>query len=359
MPKIPVKQPWEIPKKWNELLEILQEMNIDLKEILCSLWTKNIKLNPTVLLIGFNIPEKIGAPESVVHWYAIELTVPSRAKGFHSQHAILKHTVNIQCATGKNIPWINTINWHKDQITTRGRMPIISGPELKAIIGVGAIGSQLAESLIRLGCERLLLIDPDVLDAGNIARHTLTMQETGMKKAKALAQKLNNTFPFAQVSHESISVEQVIMKKPSILDEAKIIFEVTGSDEVLRILKELPDDPQKQLVSISTDAFGDRLYCFITTRANTQKSIYTFYDKMEAFLVKDRNTLEGKKLPQESIGCWNPISPIRLDDIQMLLGAAIKPMENAIENYSVDSLIVIHKTYNEKTEFTGVHIESI
>lgn len=55
-------------------------------------------------------------------------------------------------------------------------------------LGVGALGSQLADHCIRAGYGDWLYVDFDVLLPHNLARHCLTIDEIGKNKAKAMAE---------------------------------------------------------------------------------------------------------------------------------------------------------------------------
>ena len=59
-----------------------------------------------------------------------------------------------------------------------------------AIVGCGAIGSNVALSLARMGIKRFLLIDIDIVEKGNISRQTYTHKECKMFKCGALKNQL-------------------------------------------------------------------------------------------------------------------------------------------------------------------------
>jgi molybdopterin/thiamine biosynthesis adenylyltransferase len=62
------------------------------------------------------------------------------------------------------------------------------------IIGAGAIGSEIAESLVRSGTVKLTIIDNDSLRPHNLARHTLDARDLGEFKSESVAAKLNSMF---------------------------------------------------------------------------------------------------------------------------------------------------------------------
>ena len=59
-----------------------------------------------------------------------------------------------------------------------------------AIIGVGAIGSQVAEQLAKMGVTDITLIDPDVVAAHNLVNQGFYEQDVGKPKVSAVAEKL-------------------------------------------------------------------------------------------------------------------------------------------------------------------------
>jgi molybdopterin/thiamine biosynthesis adenylyltransferase len=68
-----------------------------------------------------------------------------------------------------------------------------------AVIGLGSGGGYAAQALAMSGVGHFVLIDDDVLEAGNIARHVADRRYLGMPKAEALAQLIRLRNPRAQV----------------------------------------------------------------------------------------------------------------------------------------------------------------
>jgi len=65
-----------------------------------------------------------------------------------------------------------------------------------AVVGCGRTGSLIASSLALLGVKRLVLIDPDRIEAGNLDAMTgVTADDVGHKKVKAVAQHLTSLRP--------------------------------------------------------------------------------------------------------------------------------------------------------------------
>lgn len=72
-----------------------------------------------------------------------------------------------------------------------------------AVVGCGGTGSAVAEQLVRLGVQNLLLIDPDVLSASNVTRvYGSTCNQVGRPKVDVLREHLQRIMP-------SITVERL------------------------------------------------------------------------------------------------------------------------------------------------------
>jgi hypothetical protein len=68
-----------------------------------------------------------------------------------------------------------------------------------AIVGVGSVGSKIAEMLVRSGIHRFLLVDGDVMLPANLERHTLDWRDVGFRKAYAVRRRLLHIVPGASV----------------------------------------------------------------------------------------------------------------------------------------------------------------
>jgi molybdopterin-synthase adenylyltransferase len=81
------------------------------------------------------------------------------------------------------------------------------------LVGVGATGSALAESLVRAGIGELRLFDRDLVEEGNLARQALyTEEDIGRPKAEAARQRL------AAMNSEVEIHAQVVDARPGILE---------------------------------------------------------------------------------------------------------------------------------------------
>lgn len=107
-----------------------------------------------------------------------------------------------------------------------------------AMFGLGSIGSQIADLLAKGGVDELLLIDADVIQAGNVIRHTVGLDCLGQSKALAVKEKLqrsriDGSFEVpACASNGSCSVEKCIDDLSSTLQDYNVLVDCTANETV-------------------------------------------------------------------------------------------------------------------------------
>ena len=100
------------------------------------------------------------------------------------------------------------------------------------LVGCGAVGSVIAELLIKAGIGHLSLVDDDVLELGNIHRNQLGAQFQGVYKVKALAHELTTRFPHAIIQPHVGRIETLLQHDPRLFDELDLVIFATGNHTV-------------------------------------------------------------------------------------------------------------------------------
>jgi integrative and conjugative element protein (TIGR02256 family) len=67
------------------------------------------------------------------------------------------------------------------------------------LLGCGALGGDVAVTLAKAGVGKLILVDPDVIVAGNVVRHVAGLAATGLSKPDAVRQLVYQHNPFVDV----------------------------------------------------------------------------------------------------------------------------------------------------------------
>lgn len=77
------------------------------------------------------------------------------------------------------------------------------------LVGAGAIGSSIALHLARAGLGDLHVIDKDILEPGNLARHAATLEYVNMSKSQAIAALATQANPYLRAQHSTFPIGEV------------------------------------------------------------------------------------------------------------------------------------------------------
>lgn len=121
------------------------------------------------------------------------------------------------------------------------------GSKRVTILGCGAIGSFVAQAMVRLGAGTgslgvLKLIDPDRLEPENLGRHTLGYSALLRPKAKALKEDLQRQFPHSKIEAMNTSA----FDTPGLFG-ADLIIDATGEEAVSENLNGLRIDRKSRV----------------------------------------------------------------------------------------------------------------
>ncbi len=109
------------------------------------------------------------------------------------------------------------------------------------IIGVGSIGSVVADILIKSGCFSLIVLDHDRLQPHNLSRHILDHNALGMKKAIVLEKRYSEMFRSSSICR-GIDRDVLTYSSEEFINEVNdvdIIIDCSASIAVLRYLSSI------------------------------------------------------------------------------------------------------------------------
>jgi molybdopterin/thiamine biosynthesis adenylyltransferase len=95
-----------------------------------------------------------------------------------------------------------------------------------AVMGVGAVGSGVADLLAKAGIGKMLLYDPEMLESANSSRHLLGVPAAGAQKSKAVAQEITRRLP-----HLCVTAFGAFAGTPAIIESLQavdLIVSMTG-----------------------------------------------------------------------------------------------------------------------------------
>lgn len=319
---IPIVGAWQLPRTYQELSERLAAETIDLPETFAVLGQSMRKRNisqPAVIMFGFPVPRFFGDAPTRIHWLAVSdvrLTRKNSVRqGFRSTEANRQRFDRELARSSKALSWAKCENWAPDQIRTRLRSAPVSQPKV-LLIGAGALGSQIAETLMRTGVRDIDVRDQDELAAGNLCRHALDLTMIGMNKAAALAAQLNRLQPDGRARGNNHAFPIIGPDGPESAEDYDVILDCTGENRLLRGLSVIPWKSEKLFISLSVN-WGAQGLMFWSSRGASFPAINAT-ERLEALAKKFRAEELEERI--EGIGCWHPAFPADAADIRIWAG---------------------------------------
>lgn len=349
--EFPIQKPWMYPQHWSDLFKLCKQQGIDVEKTLIKHLVKNDFRYISLLLLCCPIPEHYGGENNTYYWMACwlpDLNMPTH--GFRKTKET-KAKYYIKKLNGK-IEWLKPKNWDNSVLLSRGRVNDIIAKLSIAIIGVGALGSLVAESLARIGIKSLYLMDNDVFSSGNISRHILAMNDVGTKKTKAIHERLQIVNPSIVVKEYS---ENLSMDNVSVLDGVNVIIDCTASNDALSVL--------------SKTKFRNNKLFFSGAITYGAKDLIAYYERGMSFdidfflksIVRITSAraipMDEKDLVMEGIGCYHPVFPARYDDMVLFSAMFVKQIIRTLEEDKLSKQLIVY-TQHENTVTSEIIYES-
>lgn len=222
-----------------------------------------------------------------------------------------------------------------------------------AIVGLGAIGSMVAESLARSGITAIGLWDNDLVEPGNICRSTFRIQDVGENKGRAIKKHLSEINPFVKIEEikaagtwyykSEYDVNECMYTGGSFYDNINydsqenaiskiadydMIIDCTGSNELLHFISYAV--PDKNVVSLCITNHAQNLLMFSSRDGNP-------FELRKAYLSKIEQ--DTKNFYLEGTGCYSPTFLATNSSIAALVNMAVGNLNNGIEANNLHSVI--------------------
>ncbi len=127
-----------------------------------------------------------------------------------------------------------------------------------AIVGIGAIGSHLADQLCRGGVGQLLLVDSERMRPGNSIRHLLGLDEVGQYKTEAVARHIRNV---GLCPADGLSSQRKALRAPdqaaSVFEDVDLVIDATGNPTTSALLADAAESHRKPLLITYLQRDGD------------------------------------------------------------------------------------------------------
>lgn len=210
-----------------------------------------------------------------------------------------------------------------------------------ALVGLGAIGSMVAESLARSGVSHIGLWDGDLVEPGNICRSAYSLSDLGESKAGAISGKICAINPYIKCAihhgmwerdgraypifrggsfYDNINYKN----QEDVVKEIKgydLVIDCTGNNEMLHFLSYAISE--SEVISLCITNHANELVCVSSADGNP-------FELRKAYL--SRIEQDTKNYYVEGTGCYSPTFLACNCDIASLVNLALRDLNYAIGN---------------------------
>ena len=282
-------------------------------------------------------------------------TNPASIKNNQISYDIKIKTINIDSLVsikmGKASPQYIT----KEMFFGRGALcPILAGKHI-ALVGLGAIGSIVADVLTHSGIQYIGLWDGDIVEPGNICRSSYQLRDLGQSKVDAIKTKIQSINPFVNISeviphgywsyganfsnyvngtfygNVNYNNQEEAVKQ---LDNFDLIIDCTGSNEMLHFLSYAASNID--IISMCITNHANDLLCITNKDGNP-------FELRKAYL--SRIEQDTKNFYIEGEGCYSPTFLANNCDIASLVNLALRDL-----NLNMEKGNLMHSTIYSYSE---------
>lgn len=335
LPQLPLLRAYETPTSWGDLWRVAKQMRLDkhLDRAMRSV-TEEVRAgsSSSLALLGFRIPEKQGEQPVEVMWQAMD--IPDLPKRTFSKEIRWKIDRAHVFGTSSKITWSRTVNVAESHVSIRGALPKDLREASIAIIGVGALGSALAEVLVRMGVDDLLLVDTERFEPQNLRRHLLTIDEVDEPKVDGLARRLNGASFFARVRpiHDAMPSQRV---KDALLDRT-VVVDCSANNDVVFALGDPLSEAARRFFSFSTSPGAENMYAYaVLARSLDANDVFTQMGTFDEYCRKKLVEMPA----MHDLGCHNPAFPAPWDQVLRLATRAVEFMSRQVSDRPIHAVI--------------------
>lgn len=308
-------------RTWDELRALCPELDMVIRQA----W-KDSETDVAFVLVGAPIPAAWGGTPTRMHWQPIvfpsyradraEAKAVSRMKrrSFRGKRSTPRVLWSSRSAIARveAVPWAVSEDVSRERLYSRSTAsrPAFAAP---VVIGCGAIGSAIADALVRGGVPRIALIDRETLEYGNLCRHVLGGASILGNKALGLAVHLELVSPsvkargFNAVLPPLRAVDRRRFEDAMI--DADLVIDASGDDEVLEWLAATAPGPRIASVWTNSDAsVGVGVLSGLSNGLSVAALRVQVRDAIYAGTVPGVSdaAYRGPDLVVPGTGCWHP-----------------------------------------------------
>lgn len=189
---------------------------------------------------ALNYPSRSGG----IEWLFLMLKYPSRAsKGIARIESDLNRVIKPEFESTE-VSCIRVNSLQKENLWKRNQTVIDRTIQSKklALIGLGALGSKIAELLAQAGVGQIKLCDLDVLKPVNVARHLGGISDFGMLKTDLVIKRLININPsltFTKTDIISHSIDSNLDELANFISDVDLVISTTADENVESVINQI------------------------------------------------------------------------------------------------------------------------
>jgi len=245
----------------------------------------------------------------------------------------------------ERISWALSRNSSYEYFFGRGTLSRNITTKKILILGIGAVGSMIATTLVRGGCKFIDLADYDVKEPENVCRSEYFFDRGINEKVYELSGILTSISPFVETASFIKDYFETLIKVlyrekgakesfTSVLNRYDVVFDCTTDNDLMYILDSL--ELSCDLINLSITNHARDLVC-------------AFYPNIYRFVINQfdnvlENDFEDLFNPT---GCWSPTFRAGFNDINALVQIAIKHINTLYEQGRPKNNFVLQPDYEK------------
>ncbi|MDY5060454.1 ThiF family adenylyltransferase [Staphylococcus simulans] len=246
-----------------------------------------------------------------------------------------------------------------------------------AIIGVGSVGSKLANELGSIGIGKMTLIDKDIFEIDNLYRHSLGAESIKKNKGKKscnkvdlLKEQLEERFPYMQVEVEATDVLYFVNNNPEFFKGFDYIFVCIGETMPSIQLNKLLFTLRKRVFYSWLEPMGIGGHVlYINSKDNKKGCFNCLYTSYDTHITSNRASFveEGQYFEKSLASCRSKFVPYNsitsseaaLKTMKIFYEVVVnKMMKNTLYSWVGETTNFIEKGYKFSERFNDEEIRT-
>lgn len=295
---LPDPLPMEFPKNGCEFFAELAKQQVDRYQLLALLACAALLTaddEPIHLIVG--LPMRRAPDGEPRQHIAVWTTDPSRTKSLRltmpeeddpDKLRELRHDLAdtlYKVLELSHIAWCRVLEDRTEIVTRRDQQTSVAwfAARKVLILGCGALGSWIAESVARAGASLIHLVDNGIVKPGVLIRQNFRLEDIGVSKAAALADRIASIAPSILVEYEATDAHQFVMSDCARFRTFDVVIDCTASSIVqMKLERDWPilQRSTPPLVSIGIDSSAHRCIA-VTVPSNALGGLWDAYIQLK------------------------------------------------------------------------------